>query len=55
MPPSGMFRRVALARTDVSEARIATTIRMTRIGDLGKTFTVTAYVSTSPIRFILMM
>jgi hypothetical protein len=37
MPSSGMIRRVALVRTDVSEGRIASIIRVTRIGDLGIT------------------
>jgi hypothetical protein len=31
---SGMFRRVALVRTDVSEKGISSVIRVTRIGDL---------------------
>jgi hypothetical protein len=35
MPSSGMLRRVALVRTDVSEKRSASTIRLTRIGKLG--------------------
>jgi hypothetical protein len=35
MPFSGMLRRVALVRTDVSEELIASIIRMTRIGELG--------------------
>jgi hypothetical protein len=30
-----MLRRVALVRTDVSEERIASIIRVTRIGELG--------------------
>jgi hypothetical protein len=30
-----MLRRVALVRTDVSEERSATIIRVTRIGELG--------------------
>jgi hypothetical protein len=30
-----MLRRVALVRTDVSEERIASIIRVTRISDLG--------------------
>jgi hypothetical protein len=36
MPSFGMLRRVALVRTDVSEERIASIIRVTRIGELGK-------------------
>jgi hypothetical protein len=35
-PSSGMLRREALVRTDVSEERSASIIRVTRIGDLGK-------------------
>jgi hypothetical protein len=35
MPFSGVLRRVALVRTDVSEERIASTIRVTRIVGLG--------------------
>jgi hypothetical protein len=42
MPPSGMLRRVALVRTDVSEQRIASIIRVTRIGELGTTSEVTS-------------
>jgi hypothetical protein len=36
MPSSGMLRRVALERTDVSEGLSASIIRVTRIGELGK-------------------
>jgi hypothetical protein len=35
MPSSGMLRRVALVRTDVSEEPSASIIRVTRIGALG--------------------
>jgi hypothetical protein len=35
MPSSGMLRRVALVRTDVSEQRISSAKRVTRIGELG--------------------
>jgi hypothetical protein len=35
MPSSGMLRRVALVRTDVSEELSASIIRVTRIGELG--------------------
>jgi hypothetical protein len=35
MPSSGMLRRVALVRTDVSEELSASFIRVTRIGELG--------------------
>jgi hypothetical protein len=34
---SGMLRRVALVRTDVSEESNASFIRVTRIGELGRT------------------
>jgi hypothetical protein len=34
MPSSGMLRRVALVRTDVSEERIASIIRVTTIDEL---------------------
>jgi hypothetical protein len=39
---SGMLRRVALVRTDVSEESSASFIRMTRISELGKTLAVTS-------------
>jgi hypothetical protein len=41
MPSSGMLRRVALVGNDVSEEGSASTIRVTRIGELGKTLAVT--------------
>jgi hypothetical protein len=37
MPSSGMLRRVALVRTDVSEELGVSFIRVTRIGELGRT------------------
>jgi hypothetical protein len=37
MPSSGMLRRVALVRTEVSEEGSASIIRVTRIGELGTT------------------
>jgi hypothetical protein len=42
MPYSGMLRRVALVRTDVSEELSASIIRVTRIGELGITLAVTS-------------
>jgi hypothetical protein len=41
MPSSGMLRRVALVRTDVSEELRASIIRVTRIRELGTTLAVT--------------
>jgi hypothetical protein len=40
---SGMLRRVALVRTDVSQELSASFIRVTRIGELGTTLTVISY------------
>jgi hypothetical protein len=37
MPSSGMLRRVALVRTDVSQVLCASFIRVTRIGERGTT------------------
>jgi hypothetical protein len=42
MPSSGMLHRMALVRTDVSEERISSVIRVTRIGGLGTTLAVTS-------------
>jgi hypothetical protein len=36
MVSSGLLRRVALVRTDVSEEPVASLIRVTKIGELGK-------------------
>jgi hypothetical protein len=41
MASSGMLRRVAVVRTDVSEERSASIIRVTKIGELGRTLAVT--------------
>jgi hypothetical protein len=46
MPSSGMLRHVALARTEVSKERIVSIIRVTRIGELGRTLAVTSSQST---------
>jgi hypothetical protein len=40
MSSSGMLRRVALVRTDVSDEPSASIIRVTRIGELGTTLVV---------------
>jgi hypothetical protein len=42
MPSSGMLRRVALVRTDVSEERNASFIGVTRIAELGTTLVLTS-------------
>jgi hypothetical protein len=42
MPSSGMLHRVSLVRIDVSEERIASITRITRIGELGTTLAVTS-------------
>jgi hypothetical protein len=65
MATSGMLRRGALVRTDVSEELSAPTIRGTRTGELGTTLAVTSYrrrflvtanvVPSSPVLVVLMM
>jgi hypothetical protein len=42
MSSSGILRRVALVRTDVSEELSASFIRVTRIGELGTTLAATS-------------
>jgi hypothetical protein len=42
MVSSGMLRRVALVRSDVSDELNASFIRVTRIGELGRTVAVTS-------------
>jgi hypothetical protein len=42
MVSSGMLRRVALVRTDVSEERSASFIRVIRMGELGTTLAATS-------------
>jgi hypothetical protein len=44
MPSSGMLRRVALVRTDVSEEPSVPFITVTRIGELGTTQAATSSV-----------
>jgi hypothetical protein len=46
MPSSGMLRRVALVRTDVSEERSTSNFRVIRIGELGTKLAVTSNRST---------
>jgi hypothetical protein len=46
MASSGMLRRVALVRTEVSEELSASFIRVTRSGELGRTLAVTSNRST---------
>jgi hypothetical protein len=63
MTSSGMLRRVALVRTDVSEKLSASIIRVTRIGELGTMLAATGHrrllvmanVPSSSILVILMM
>jgi hypothetical protein len=42
MVTSGMLRRLALVRTDVADELSASFIRVTRIGELGKTLALTS-------------
>jgi hypothetical protein len=58
---SGILRRVALVRTDISEERSASVHKVTRIGELGTTLAVTSnrlvtasVVPSSPILVLLM-
>jgi hypothetical protein len=53
MPSCEMLRSVALVRTQVSEERINSIIRVTRIGVLGTKLTVTSNRSTLPARRFL--
>jgi hypothetical protein len=66
MASSGMLRRVAFVKNDVSEELSASIIRVTRIGELGTTLPVMSnrrtpsvasygYVPSSPILITLMM
>jgi hypothetical protein len=54
MASSGVLRRVALVRTDVSEELSASFIRVTRICELGTTLAVTSIVHSLPILVTLM-
>jgi hypothetical protein len=47
MASSGMLRRVALVRADVSEELSASLIRMTRNSELGTTLAVTSSASVA--------
>jgi hypothetical protein len=47
MPSSGMLRRLALVRTDVSEELRASFIRVTKIGELGTALNVASVASYS--------
>jgi hypothetical protein len=51
---SGMLRRVALVRTDLSEELSASFIRVTRIGELGTTLVTASVVPSSPILVTMM-
>jgi hypothetical protein len=53
MVSSGILRRVALVRTDVSEELNASFIGMTRIGELGTTLAVTHLVFLRSVRRLL--
>jgi hypothetical protein len=46
IPSSAMLRRVALVQTDVSEERVASIIKVTRIDELGTKLAVTSNRST---------
>jgi hypothetical protein len=52
MASSGMLRRVALVRIDVSEERSASFIRVTRIGELGITLAVTCHPDKGGVKFL---
>jgi hypothetical protein len=54
MMSSGVLRRVALVRIDVSEELSAFFIRVTRIGELGTTLVRASAVPSSPILVTLM-
>jgi hypothetical protein len=54
MVSSGLLRRVALVRIDVSEELSASFIRVKRIGELGTTLVAACVVPSSPIFVTLM-
>jgi hypothetical protein len=49
MATSGMLRRVALVRTEVSEELSASFIRVTRIGELGKLAVTSIYSQSASV------
>jgi hypothetical protein len=53
MVSSGLLRRVALVRTDVSEEPGASFIRVTKIGELGTPFFIVTAVKTSNLTITL--
>jgi hypothetical protein len=53
MPSSGMLRRVALVKTDVSEERIACITRMTRIDELGAFVVTSSRILRSVLRLLV--
>jgi hypothetical protein len=55
MASSGMLRRVALVRTDVSEEPSSSIIRVTRISELARLLVSANVVPSSPILVTLMM
>jgi hypothetical protein len=54
MVSSGLLRRVALVRTDISEEPGASFIRVTKIGALGTTLVAACVVPSAPIFVTLM-
>jgi hypothetical protein len=52
MPSSGMFRRMALVRTEVWDESTASIMRVARIGELGTTLAITNNRSTQRINSI---
>jgi hypothetical protein len=50
-----MLRRVALVRTDVSKERIASIIRVTKIGEVGTTLAVTSNRCTRPELLVMLI